>query len=193
MSRPNSIAKRDQNDVPVGIGVSSSDGVTPVMLHIDPVTDKLLINVSADSLTLTNSTKDKIDENDIHTKYGISAADGTTILPIRTDSSGKLLVQFTPYVPPVLFTCVLVTPTDGSVVPYGVQLFQATATSPNGIDSVQFKVDGVNKGIPDHTVPYTYSQDWSAYTHGSHHTVYAVALDNLGNILQSNIANITVG
>lgn len=95
MTRPTLIAKRDQNDVPVGLGVSSSDGVTPVMIRVDPVTSYLLVDMSSDSLTPTSATKDKRDQNDVPTKYGVSNSDNKTIIPIRTDSSGKLLIQFT--------------------------------------------------------------------------------------------------
>lgn len=39
-------AKRDQNDVPTLLGVSSSDGTTIVRLYADPVTHRLLTDVS---------------------------------------------------------------------------------------------------------------------------------------------------
>lgn len=88
------IAKRDQNDIPVTLGVSSSDGITPIMCRVDSVTGALLVSETTDSLSVTSATKDKIDENDIHTKYGISSVDGVTLVPIRTDSNGRLLIQY---------------------------------------------------------------------------------------------------
>lgn len=87
-------ARRDQNDVGIALGVSSTDNSTPLMLNVDPVTGWLLVSNSGDSLILTAATRCKIDENDVHTKYGVSSVDGITLIPIRTDSSGKLLVQY---------------------------------------------------------------------------------------------------
>lgn len=89
------IAKRDQNDVAVSLGVSSSDGATPIMLAVDPVTDYLLVQNFGDSLTPTPATRVKIDQNDQKTKYGVSSVDGVTLVPIRTDSNGRLLIQYT--------------------------------------------------------------------------------------------------
>lgn len=86
-------AKRDQNDVPVALGVSSSDGVTPIMLAFDPITNYLLAEIHVESLTATQASKDKIDENDIKTVYGVSSVDGTTLVPIRTNSLGYLLAE----------------------------------------------------------------------------------------------------
>lgn len=88
-------AKRDQNDIPVALGVSSVDSVTPLMLNVDPVTGYLLIASSSDSLITTSAVRCKIDQNDQKTKYGISSVDGVTLVPIRTDSSGRLLIQYT--------------------------------------------------------------------------------------------------
>ena len=88
-------AGRDQDDVPTGLGVSSSDLTTPILIRVDPVTNYLLVDQSSDSLTATIAIKDKIDENDVHTKYGISSVDGVTLVPIRTDSNGRLLIQYT--------------------------------------------------------------------------------------------------
>lgn len=44
-------AKRDENFVPTLLGVSSSDGVTPVEVWVDPVTHRLLVDVSGASGT----------------------------------------------------------------------------------------------------------------------------------------------
>lgn len=94
MVRPNSISKRDENDVPIALGVNSSDSVTPLMMTVDPVTGYLLVSVAPDSLVATSATKNKRDQNDVPTRYGVSRADGVTVIPIRTDSSGRLLVSF---------------------------------------------------------------------------------------------------
>lgn len=90
-----SVAKRDQNDVAVSLGVNSSDSTTPLMFKVDPVTGYLLVEDKVDSLTATAATQCKIDQNDVKTKYGVSSVDGVTLVPIRTDSDGRLLVQYT--------------------------------------------------------------------------------------------------
>lgn len=88
-------ALRDQNHRTVAMGISSTDSVTPIMFAVDPVTNYLLVDVSADSLVATPATSDKRDQNFVPTMYGISSVDGTTLIPIRTDSLGRLLMQFT--------------------------------------------------------------------------------------------------
>lgn len=87
-------ARRDQNTIAVGLGVSSVDNATPIEFRVDTVTDYLLVSSIGDSLTPTAATKSKRDQNDISTKYGVSDTDGVTILPIRTDTNGRLLVNF---------------------------------------------------------------------------------------------------
>jgi hypothetical protein len=87
-------AKRDQNHITVAMGISSTDGTTPIMFAVDPVTNYLLLDVSADSLTATAATVDKRDQNFVPTVYGVSSVDGTTLVPIRTDTDGRLLVEF---------------------------------------------------------------------------------------------------
>lgn len=86
-------AKRDQNDHPVDMEVSSVDNITPLMLRVDPITSYLLIQEEGTS-TLTGVPKHRIDENDIPTSYGVSDSDGTTLIPIQTDSEGRLLIQY---------------------------------------------------------------------------------------------------
>ncbi len=86
--------KRDKNFKTVASGISSSDGVTPLMWRVDPVTGYLLITVTGDSLSITPATMDKRDGNFVPTVYGISSVDGVTLIPIRTDSSGQLLITF---------------------------------------------------------------------------------------------------
>ncbi len=177
------IAKRDQNDIPVGMGVSSVDLNTPLQIRVDPVTNRLLVDITTENpivdviiivsafdflatimgqpyvnydyeipdelnvgmvitggivprfalgtsiiaidrpghrLTMSanaNATSplifaivtgettvpqavpyiafDKRDQNQVPTKYGVSSTDGITLVPIRTDTNGKLLVQLT--------------------------------------------------------------------------------------------------
>lgn len=55
-------AKRDQNRIPVLIGVSSVDGITIVPPYVDPITNRLLVDLSGlashiqrDQFTATNA------------------------------------------------------------------------------------------------------------------------------------------
>ena len=87
-------AFRDQNDIAVSMGVSSTNVKTPVMLAVDPVTNYLLINDDGAGATIPNATICGIDQNDRKTSYGISSADGVTLIPIRTDGNGRLQIQY---------------------------------------------------------------------------------------------------
>ena len=87
-------SRRDQNDIAVALGVSSTDSVTPIMLAVDPVTGYLLIEDDGATATIPNATICGIDQNDQKTKYGISSADGVTLIPIRTDNNGRLQIQY---------------------------------------------------------------------------------------------------
>jgi hypothetical protein len=91
MSRPRSIANRDQNDRAVALGVSSVDLKTPLELTVDPITGYLLTNIIANSSGVVNAVH-RIDQNDIPTCYGWN---GTNIVPIAVDSNGYLLISTT--------------------------------------------------------------------------------------------------
>jgi hypothetical protein len=90
----NNPAYRDQNQRTVGMGVSSVDLATPIMWHVDPVTDALLIDSISSSNSATHRQWNKRDENGYPTMYGISSADSVTLIPLRTDTNGRLLVTF---------------------------------------------------------------------------------------------------
>lgn len=49
-----SVASRDQNDVPTLLGVSSSDGTTPITVYADPTTHRLLVDSASGSGTVTS-------------------------------------------------------------------------------------------------------------------------------------------
>lgn len=87
-------AKRDQNDRPVALGVSSTDSSTPIMLNVDPITGYVLVENITDALGVF-TPKHRIDQNDVPTVYGISSVDGVTLIPIQTDSNGAVLVEYT--------------------------------------------------------------------------------------------------
>lgn len=87
--------KRDANHKTVAGGISSTDGVTPLMFMLDPITGFLLVESTSDTITVIPAQMDKRDQNHVPTMYGVSSADGTTLVPIRTDINGNLLVTFT--------------------------------------------------------------------------------------------------
>lgn len=47
-------AKKDENGIPVLMGVSNVDGTTPVMVYVDPVTHRLLVDFAGGSGTVTS-------------------------------------------------------------------------------------------------------------------------------------------
>lgn len=87
--------KRDQNHRTVAGGISSVDGITPLMFKLDPTTGFLLIESTSATISVVPAQMDKRDQNHVPTMYGISSVDGKTLVPIRTDSNGNLLIQFT--------------------------------------------------------------------------------------------------
>ncbi len=93
MTRSNP-AYRDENQRTVSIGVSSVDVITPIMMRVDPITDRLLITSIVSSNSATTRQWNKRDENGYPTMYGISSTDSVTLVPIRTDSNGNLLVKY---------------------------------------------------------------------------------------------------
>ena len=86
-------ANRDQNHVPVALGVSSVDDITPLPLCVDPSTNYLLVEIATGAVTATSATQNKRDGNHVPTVYGVSSVDGTTLVPIRTDDDGNLLLD----------------------------------------------------------------------------------------------------
>lgn len=77
------------------MGVSSVNATTPIMCRVDPVTSHLLVSNSSSSNAATARQWNKRDQNSYPTMYGVSSTDGVTLIPIRTDSNGKLLVTYT--------------------------------------------------------------------------------------------------
>lgn len=87
-------AKRDENDVPTKIGVSSADGVTIVLLKVNPANHGMQ---TSDGTTGTDfgTPNAKRDENDVPCLMGISSVDGVTPVAIYFTSDGKILTQST--------------------------------------------------------------------------------------------------
>lgn len=49
-------AKRDANMVPTLLGVSSSDGITPVPVYVDPITHRVLVSSASNAYTIETPT-----------------------------------------------------------------------------------------------------------------------------------------
>lgn len=73
----------------------------------------------------------------------------------------------------------------------GVVTFVAEAFDQNGVERVQFCVDGKKVGEPVTTPPYAREIDTSAFPDGAH-VVTALAFDAAGNLGQSNAARIVL-
>lgn len=90
--------KREQNRKPVGGAINVLDLTTPLPLNVDPITDRLLIDVTVDSNPSSVLwTRDKRDQNHVPTAYGVSAADSITPLPLLIDHNNNYLfvdIQF---------------------------------------------------------------------------------------------------
>lgn len=76
-------AKKDENGIPVLMGVSNADGVTPIMVYVDPVTHRLLVDLAGGSGTVTSVS--------IVTANGISGSVATaTTTPAITLTLGAI-------------------------------------------------------------------------------------------------------
>ena len=89
-----SISKRDDNRIPVLMGVSSTDGVTPIPLTVDPDTGRLRVYVAGTSLN--NATPDRnVSRRDGNRKPVIAGQDNTDDdyepLSIETANDGLML------------------------------------------------------------------------------------------------------
>lgn len=86
-------AKRDNNQIPVILGTSSSDGTTPIPIKADPSTHALLVNDRATGSDLSGDVALR-DDNGVTTLLAVSETDGVTPVPIYADSStGALLTD----------------------------------------------------------------------------------------------------
>ncbi len=86
-------------------------------------------------------------------------------------------------------TVSITAPTNGASITTGPVAISATASDASGVASVEFKVDGVSKGI-DTTTPYSVSWSLTGVSNGTHQ-ITATATDNVGNTANSSV-NVTV-
>lgn len=118
-------AKRDGNYVPTLLGVSSTDGLTPVTIYADPTTHRLLVDLPSGAGTVTdvsvvsangfagtvaNSTTTPAITLST-TVTGILSGNGTAISAASTTGSGDVVLATSP----TLVTPILGTPTSGTL------------------------------------------------------------------------------
>ncbi len=66
-------AKRDQNSVPTLLGVSNADGITPVVVYVDPSTHRMLVAMSGGTLAgLTDVTLTSVAQGDLLYNNGVA-------------------------------------------------------------------------------------------------------------------------
>ncbi len=85
-------AKRDQNNRPTLLGVSSVDGVTPVPIAVSPITGYLMIEIveQADNPSPVLRQDAKMDANNVPSMLGYN---GTNTQALITHN-GYLAIQF---------------------------------------------------------------------------------------------------
>jgi len=81
---------RDNNFVPVKMGILCTDGVTPVPIAIDAGGN---MKVDAASTISVAATDAKRDENHVPTWMGVSSVDGVTPTPIYVNADGAVLID----------------------------------------------------------------------------------------------------
>jgi len=100
-------AKRDANRIPTLIGVSNSDGLTPLLLYVDPATNRLLVNSNisgnVDVNVLTNLIPTAYDyislsytgDNLTGVVYKTGGSTGTTVATLTLAYTGSVLNSIT--------------------------------------------------------------------------------------------------
>lgn len=82
---------RDENRITIGLGVLNTDGVTPVSLTADPVTNRLKTNGASGGTDFGRDVAER-DENRVPVFMAVSAVDGVTPVPIYLNAAGELLI-----------------------------------------------------------------------------------------------------
>lgn len=78
-------AKRDQNRVTTGMGVNNTDRTTPLLLKVEPSTNRLLVSITEQTDQPGIITKNEVDQNRVWASYGINNSDRTTPMPFNID------------------------------------------------------------------------------------------------------------
>lgn len=86
-------AKRDNNHIPVALGTSNADGITPLPVQVDPTLHSVDVDEEQGGSDLSGDEASR-DENMVTVIMGVSSDDGITPTSIYIDSvSGKLLIN----------------------------------------------------------------------------------------------------
>jgi len=85
-------AKRDNNQVPVMLGVSNADGKTPTPIKIDPTSHTILMENGSSGTDLGGDDAAR-DNNQVPVMLAVSEDDGETPVPLYINpATGALLV-----------------------------------------------------------------------------------------------------
>jgi hypothetical protein len=88
-------AKRDNNQNTVILGISNTDGLTPIQITADPSTHEINVDNGDTGSDLSGDNALR-DENHITTLLAVSSDDGVTPVPLYTDpANGNLLIKST--------------------------------------------------------------------------------------------------
>lgn len=82
---------RDNNHVPVLMGLSCIDGVTPVPIAINPTTGAVVTD-NLSSISFSPSEIAPRDENSVPVLMGVSSVDGVTPVPLYVNADGEILI-----------------------------------------------------------------------------------------------------
>ena len=88
-------APRDANRVVTLMVTSNADGVTPILVKVNPSNNgvKAIDGTTGSSFASTDAQRD---DNRIVVAWGVSSADGTTPIPIYGDpTTGSILIKST--------------------------------------------------------------------------------------------------
>jgi hypothetical protein len=117
--------------------------------------------------------------------YRVTAEDAAgNVSPPSNEASGTALPDT------VAPTIAITAPSDGATVS-GTITITATATDAQGVAGVQFRVDGVDLGAEDTTVPHSRPWDTQPFPNGTH-ILTAAARDTAGNLTASSPITVTV-
>ena len=86
--------KKDDNLVPVMMGVLNTDGTTPTRIYSDPSTHALIMSDGSTGSDLGNDTAAR-DNSGNPVLMAASNSDGSTPVSLYIDSSGNLLIKST--------------------------------------------------------------------------------------------------
>lgn len=84
-------APRDNNRIPVKMGTSNADGITPIAIQVNPTTHEIMVANGSTGSDLSDQPAVR-DENHVPVWMGVSSDDGVTPVPVYVDSVTKKLL-----------------------------------------------------------------------------------------------------